>query len=112
MEGYVLCDEEMLDIEPPFDDSLKEDVVVMDIQKDCGFGNIINRVDTMFDNEVRRVIFRGVGDAKKKCMVCVEVIKNRRQNVLGLSSDKGRAHLVYTDDARAPTYRLTAVICN
>ncbi|KAJ1353345.1 hypothetical protein KIN20_009955 [Parelaphostrongylus tenuis] len=52
MEGYVLCDEEMLDIEPPFDDSLKAGVVVMDIQKDCGFGNIINRVDTMFDNEV------------------------------------------------------------
>ncbi|KAJ1363640.1 hypothetical protein KIN20_023555 [Parelaphostrongylus tenuis] len=82
MEGYVLCDEEMLDIEPPFDDSLKAGVVVMDIQKDCGFGNIINRVDTMFDNEVRRVIFRGVGDAKKKCMVCVEVIKNRRQVIL------------------------------
>ncbi|KAJ1352700.1 hypothetical protein KIN20_009102 [Parelaphostrongylus tenuis] len=79
MEGYVLCDEEMLDIELPFDDSLKAGVVVMDIQKNCGFRNIVNRVDTMFNNEIRRVIFRGVGDTKANCMACVEVIKKKRQ---------------------------------
>ncbi|KAJ1358647.1 hypothetical protein KIN20_017126 [Parelaphostrongylus tenuis] len=36
----------------------------------------------MFDNEVRRVVFRGIGDAAEKCVSCVEVFKRKRQEEL------------------------------
>ncbi|KIH52768.1 hypothetical protein ANCDUO_17123 [Ancylostoma duodenale] len=84
MDKYVISEEEeVLDAEPPFDDSLKTGVKVMELRKNTKFGNIIDFVNKMFEDEtVRRVIFRGVGDAAEKCVSCVEVFKRKRQEEL------------------------------
>ncbi|KIH52456.1 hypothetical protein ANCDUO_17443 [Ancylostoma duodenale] len=55
----------------------------MELRKNTKFGNIIDFVNKMFEDEtVRRVIFRGVGDAAEKCISCVEVFKRKRQEEL------------------------------
>ncbi|EYC14251.1 hypothetical protein Y032_0041g431 [Ancylostoma ceylanicum] len=84
MDKYVISEEEeVLDAEPPFDDSLKAGVKIMELRKNTKFGNIIDFVNKMFEDEtVRRVIFRGVGDAAEKCVSCVEVFKRKRQEEL------------------------------
>uniref|UniRef100_A0A0K0D5V6 Alba domain-containing protein n=1 Tax=Angiostrongylus cantonensis TaxID=6313 RepID=A0A0K0D5V6_ANGCA len=80
MDKYVISEEEdILDAEPPFDDFMKSGITIMELRKNTRFGNIINYVDNLFRNEVRRVIFRGVGDAAEKCVSCVEVFKRKRQ---------------------------------
>ncbi|CAJ0597429.1 unnamed protein product [Cylicocyclus nassatus] len=84
MDKYVISEEEeILDAEPPFDDSLKAGIKVMELKKNTKFGHIIDYVNKMFEDEtVRRVIFRGVGDAAEKCVSCVEVYKRKRQEEL------------------------------
>ncbi|WKY03115.1 hypothetical protein Q1695_016429 [Nippostrongylus brasiliensis] len=84
MDKYVISEEEeVLDADPPFVDSLKTDVKVMELHKNTKFGNIIDYVNKVFEDEtVRRVIFRGVGAAAEKCVSCVEVYKRKRQEEL------------------------------
>ncbi|PIO69227.1 hypothetical protein TELCIR_08960 [Teladorsagia circumcincta] len=84
MDNYVISEEEeVLDAEPPFPESMKADVKVMELHKNTKFGNIIDFVNKLFeDDTIRRVIFRGVGDAADKCVSCVEVYKRKRQEEL------------------------------
>ncbi|VDM62364.1 unnamed protein product [Angiostrongylus costaricensis] len=83
MDKYVISEEEdVLDAEPPFDDFMKSGITIMELRKNTRFGNIINYVDNLFQNDARRVIFRGVGDAAEKCVSCVEVFKRKRQEEL------------------------------
>nr|CDJ98263.1 Alba domain containing protein [Haemonchus contortus] len=84
MDKYVISEEEeVYDAEPPFPESMKSDVKVMELHKNTKFGNIIDYVNKLFEDEtIRRVIFRGVGDAADKCVSCVEVYKRKRQEEL------------------------------
>ncbi|PIO55773.1 hypothetical protein TELCIR_22839, partial [Teladorsagia circumcincta] len=84
MDKYVISEEEeVLDAEPPFPEPMKADVKVMELHKNTKFGNIIDFVNKLFeDDTIRRVIFRGVGDAADKCVSCVEVYKRKRQEEL------------------------------
>ncbi|RCN44436.1 hypothetical protein ANCCAN_09573 [Ancylostoma caninum] len=113
MDKYVISEEEeVLDAEPPFDDSLKAGVRIMELRKNTKFGNIIDFVNKMFEDEtVRRVIFRGVGDAAEKCVSCVEVFKRKRQEELyqwnALSTAK---RVTYWDPVVAAMNRLKVTI--
>lgn len=83
MDKYVISEEEeVLDAEPPFDDSMKAGVTVMELRKNTKFGKIVDYVNNLFENKARRVIFRGIGDAAEKCVSCVEVFKRKRQEEL------------------------------
>ncbi|KJH50992.1 hypothetical protein DICVIV_02850 [Dictyocaulus viviparus] len=84
MDKYMISEEEeVIDAEPPFDECMKAGVKVMNLQKNTKFAKIIAYVNNLFeDDAVRRVIFRGVGEAAEKCVSCVEVFKRKRQDEL------------------------------
>ncbi|KAK5976147.1 Alba domain-containing protein [Trichostrongylus colubriformis] len=102
MDKYVIsADEEVLDAEPPFPESLKADVKVMELHKHTKLGNIIDYVNKFFEEDAnRRIIFRGLGRAADKCVSCVEVYKRKRQ-VIGRNLPVDSPQLKVTIDTPA-----------